>query len=194
MKDFIEEVILNFQILWRIIFTGSLPRYLKFKTLLLFKKSPTLKLPIFYNEKILRDSGIFLAGTNSYTREIFIDHIFKQLHPMAQLYALLHEEGHIKYQHDPGERKISEEIEADKYAMKYLGEYWTYSSMMAVICNIVSIEFSAACDYLVRLEDLGFDKARELKIIAPNGKEFNVDFIRESINKYGYDKIAEEGY
>ena len=194
MKDFIEGFILNLQILLKIISTGFLPKYLKFKIFLLFKKSPTLKLDIFYDEKILRDSEVFLAGTNSYTKEIFIDSIFKQLHPMAQLYVLLHEEGHIKYQHDPGERKISEEIEADKYAMEYLGEYWTHSAMISVVCSIVSIEFSAACDYLVRLEDLGFDNIKELKIIAPNGKKFDVDFIRETIDKYGYDKIAEEGY
>ena len=138
-------------------------------------KTPTMKLEVKHDNDLLRSNGIYMAGTDN--RIVYVDDLFDRMPVIVKRYLLLHEEGHIIAEH-PHKRTLSQELEADKYAMKKLGKTITFKVLRYLIKVFMNIDWTVSAAYLVRLADLGHRKAKAMYIIAPNGLRFDVSTIR----------------
>lgn len=138
-------------------------------------KTPTMKLEVKHDNDLLRSNGIYMAGTDN--RIVYVDDLFDRMPVIVKRYLLLHEEGHIIAEH-PHKRTLSQELEADKYAMKKLGKTITFKVLRYLIKVFMNIDWTVSAAYLVRLADLGNRKAKAMYIIAPNGLRFDVSTIR----------------
>ena len=138
-------------------------------------KTPTMKLEVKHDNDLLRSNGIYMAGTDN--RIVYVDDLFDRMPVIVKRYLLLHEEGHIIAEH-PHKRTLSQELEADKYAMKKLGKTITFKVLRYLIKVFMNIDWTVSAAYLVRLADLGYRKAKAMYIIAPNGLRFDVSTIR----------------
>lgn len=98
----------------------------------------------------------------------------------VRTYLLLHEEGHIIAGHSH-KRTLSQELEADSYAVKKMGKIPVHKAMLHVMSVFMKIDWTVAAEYMVRLSDLGYSKAKTMYIIAPNGLKFDVKTIRKYI-------------
>ncbi len=138
-------------------------------------KTPTMKLEVKHDNDLLRSNGIYMAGTDN--RIVYVDDLFDRMPVMVKRYLLLHEEGHIIAEH-PHKRTLSQELEADKYAMKKLGKTITFKVLRYLIKVFMNIDWTVSAAFMVRLADLGYRKAKAMYIIAPNGLRFDVSTIR----------------
>ena len=138
-------------------------------------KTPTMKLEVKHDNDLLRSNGIYMAGTDN--RIVYVDDLFDRMPVMVKRYLLLHEEGHIIAEH-PHKRTLSQELEADKYAMKKLGKIITFKVLRYLIKVFMNIDWTVSAAFTVRLADLGYRKAKAMYIIAPNGLRFDVSTIR----------------
>ncbi len=141
-------------------------------------RTPTIKATVNYDPALLKSNGIYLAGTDN--DKIFIDDLFQQMPLYVRTYLLLHEEGHIIAGH-PHKRGLSQELEADSYAMKKMSKILVYKAMLHVMAVFMKIDWTVAAEYMVRLADLGYSKAKTMYIIAPNGLKFDVETIRKYV-------------
>ena len=98
-------------------------------------KTPTMKLEVKHDNDLLRSNGIYMAGTDN--RIVYVDDLFDQMPVMVKRYLLLHEEGHIMAEH-PHKRTLSQELEADRYAMKKMGKSITFICAGATDCHGVT--------------------------------------------------------
>ena len=138
-------------------------------------KTPTMKLEVKHDNDLLRSNGIYMAGTDN--RIVYVDDLFDQMPVIVKRYLLLHEEGHIIAEH-PHKRTLSQELEADKYAMKKMGKSITFKVLRYLIKVFMNIDWTVSAAFTVRLADLGYRKAKGMTIIAPNGLRFDVNTIR----------------
>ena len=134
-----------------------------------------MKLEVKHDNDLLRSNGIYMAGTDN--RIVYVDDLFDQMPVMVKRYLLLHEEGHIMAEH-PHKRTLSQELEADKYAMKKLGKTITFKVLRYLIKVFMNIDWTVSAALMTRLADLGYRKAKTMTIIAPNGLRFDVSTIR----------------
>ncbi len=141
-------------------------------------KTPTIKAPVNYDPALLKSNHIYLAATDN--EKIYVDDLFQQMPLYVKVYLLLHEEGHIIGDH-PYKRSLDQELEADSYAMKKMSKILVHRAMLHVIKVFMGIDWTIAAEFMVRLHDLGYSKAKEMYIIAPNGLRFDVDTIRKYI-------------
>ena len=111
-------------------------------------------------------------------QEIYVDDLFQQMPLYVRTYLLLHEEGHIIAGH-PHKRDLSQELEADSYAVKKMSRFLVHKAMLHVMSVFMKIDWTVAAEYMVRLSDLGYSKAKTMYIIAPNGLRFDVETIRK---------------
>lgn len=139
-------------------------------------RTPTIKATVNYDPDILKNNGIYLAATDN--EMIYVDDLFKQMPLYVRVYLLLHEEGHIIADH-PHKRDLSQELEADKYAVKKMSKILVHKAMLHIMSVFMKIDWTVAAEYMVRLSDLGYSKAKTMYIIAPNGLRFDVDTIRK---------------
>lgn len=137
--------------------------------------TPTLNVTVNYNPTLLKDNGIYLAGTDN--EKIYVDDLFQKMPSYVRKYILLHEEGHIVNQH-PYKRILSQEVEADEYAIKNMGKRRVYRAMYHIMKVFSNIDWTIAAEYVVRLADLGLPRGNEMFIIAPNGLRFDVPTLR----------------
>ena len=137
-------------------------------------KTPTMKLEVKHDNDLLRSNGIYMAGTDN--RIVYVDDLFDQMPVIVKRYLLLHEEGHIIAEH-PHKRTLSQELEADKYAMKKMGKSITFKVLRYLIKVFMNIDWTVSAAFMVRLADLGYRKAKTMYIIAPNGLKFDVSTI-----------------
>ena len=138
-------------------------------------KTPTMKLEVKHDNDLLRSNGIYMAGTDN--RTVYVDDLFDQMPVIVKKYLLLHEEGHIIAEH-PHKRTLSQELEADRYAMKKLGKIITFKVLRYLIKVFMNIDWTVSAAIMTRLADLGYRKAKTMTIIAPNGLRFDVNTIR----------------
>lgn len=138
--------------------------------------TPTIKATVNYDPDILKNNGIYLAATDN--EKIYVDDLFKQMPLYVRVYLLLHEEGHITAGH-PHKRDLSQELEADSYAVKKMSKILVHKAMLHIMSVFMKIDWTIAAEYMVRLSDLGYSKAKTMYIIAPNGLRFDVDTIRK---------------
>ena len=138
-------------------------------------KTPTMKLEVKHDNDLLRSNGIYMAGTDN--RTVYVDDLFDRMPVIVKRYLLLHEEGHIIAEH-PHKRTLSQELEADKYAMKKLGKTITFKVLRYLIKVFMNIDWTVSAAFTVRLADLGYRKAKAMTITAPNGLTFDVNTIR----------------
>jgi hypothetical protein len=139
-------------------------------------KTPTIKATVNYDPALLKSNGIYLAATDN--EKIYVDDLFKQMPLYVRAYLLLHEEGHIISGH-PYKRSLEQELEADSYAVKKMSKILVHRAMIHVIKVFMGIDWTIAAEFMVRLYDLGYSKAKEMYIIAPNGLRFDVETIRK---------------
>lgn len=132
-----------------------------------------------YNPELLKNNHIYMAATDG--NKIYVDDIFQQMPLYVRAYIVLHEKGHIINDHSHN-RNISQELEADSYAAKYMSKFLVYRAMLHVISVFMKIDWTISAEYMVRLNDLGYSKAKNMYIIAPNGLLFTVDTIRKFYN------------
>ena len=92
----------------------------------------------------------------------------------VRTYLLLHEEGHIISEH-PYKRSLEQEQDA----VKKMGKILVHKAMLHVMKVFMKIDWTIAAEFMVRLHGLGYSKAKEMYIIAPNGLRFNVETIRQ---------------
>lgn len=130
---------------------------------------------VSYNPTLLKNNSVYLAATDN--EKIYVDDLFKNMPKYIQKYILLHEEGHIISGH-PHKRNLSQELEADRYAVKKMGKRLVYKAILHIIKTFAAIDWTVAAEYMVRLYDLGYSRAKTMYIIAPNGLRFDVDTIR----------------
>jgi hypothetical protein len=139
-------------------------------------KTPTIKATVNYDPALLKSNGIYLAATDN--EKIYVDDPFKQMPLYVRAYLLLHEEGHIISGH-PYKRSLEQELEADSYAVKKMSKILVHRAMIHVIKVFMGIDWTIAAEFMVRLYDLGYSKAKEMYIIAPNGLKFDVETVRK---------------
>lgn len=139
-------------------------------------KTPTIKATVNYDPALLKSNGIYLAATDN--EKIYVDDLFKQMPLYVRAYLLLHEEGHIISGH-PYKRSLEQELEADSYAVKKMSKILVHRAMIHVIKVFMGIDWTIAAEFMVRLYDLGYSKAKEMYIIAPNGLKFDVETVRK---------------
>ena len=116
-------------------------------------KTPTMKLEVKHDNDLLRSNGIYMAGTDN--RTVYVDDLFDRMPVIVKRYLLLHEEGHIIAEH-PHKRTLSQELEADKYAMKKLGKTITFKVLRYLIKVFMNIDWTVSAAFVVRLADLGY--------------------------------------
>ncbi len=141
-------------------------------------RTPIINATVNYDPDLLKSNGIYLAATDN--DMIYVDDLFQQMPLYVKVYLLLHEEGHIIGDH-PYKRSLDQELEADSYAMKKMSKILVHRAMLHVIKVFMGIDWTIAAEFMVRLHDLGYSKAKEMYIIAPNGLRFDVDTIRKYI-------------
>jgi hypothetical protein len=141
-------------------------------------RTPIINATVNYDPDLLKSNGIDLAATDN--DMIYVDDLFQQMPLYVKVYLLLHEEGHIIGDH-PYKRSLDQELEADSYAMKKMSKILVHRAMLHVIKVFMGIDWTIAAEFMVRLHDLGYSKAKEMYIIAPNGLRFDVDTIRKYI-------------
>ena len=139
-------------------------------------KTPTMKLEVKHDNDLLRSNGIYMAGTDN--RTVYVDDLYDRMPLPVKRYLLLHEEGHIIAGH-PHKRILSQELEADNYAMNKMGKVITFMVMRYLITVFSKIDWTVSAAFMVRLADLGCEKAKDMYITAPNGLRFDVDTIRK---------------
>ena len=139
-------------------------------------RTPTIKATVNYDPALLKSNGIYLAATDN--EKIYVDDLFKQMPLYVRAYLLLHEEGHIISGH-PYKRSLEQELEADSYAVKKMSKILVHRAMIHVIKVFMGIDWTIAAEFMVRLYDLGYSKAKEMYIIAPNGLKFDVETVRK---------------
>ena len=139
-------------------------------------RTPTIKATVNYDPALLKSNHIYLAATDN--EKIYVDDLFHQMPLYVRIYLLLHEEGHIIAGH-PHKRDLSQELEADSYAVKKMSRFLVHKAMLHVMFVFMKIDWTVAAEYMVRLSDLGYSKAKTMYIIAPNGLRFNVETIRQ---------------
>ena len=54
-----------------------------------------------------------------------------------------------------------------------------HKALLHIIKVFMKIDWTIAAEFMVRLNDLGYSKAKEMYIIAPNGLRFTVETIRQ---------------
>ena len=139
-------------------------------------RTPTIKATVNYNPALLKGNHIYLAATDN--EKVYVDDLFQQMPLYVRTYLLLHEEGHIIAGH-PHKRDLSQELEADQYAVKKMSKMLVHKALLHIIKVFMKIDWTIAAEFMVRLNDLGYSKAKEMYIIAPNGLRFTVDTIRQ---------------
>lgn len=139
-------------------------------------KTPTIKATVNYDPALLKSNHIYMAATDN--EKVYVDDIFRQMTLYVRTYLLLHEEGHIISEH-PYKRSLEQEQDADSYAVKKMSRILVHKAMLHVTRAFISIDWTVAAEYMVRLNDLGYSKAKEMYIIAPNGLRFNVETSRQ---------------
>ena len=139
-------------------------------------KTPTIKAPVNYDPALLKSNHIYLAATDN--EKIYVDDLFQQMPLYVRTYLLLHEEGHIIAGH-PHKRDLSQELEADQYAVKKMSKILVHKALLHIINIFMNIDWTIAAEFMVRLNDLGYSRAKEMYIIAPNGLRFTVETIRQ---------------
>ena len=139
-------------------------------------KTPTIKATVNYDPALLKSNHIYLAATDN--EKIYVDDFFRQMPLYVRTYLLLHEEGHIIAGH-PHKRDLSQEVEADQYAVKKMSKMLVHKALLHIIKVFMNIDWTIAAEFMVRLNDLGYSKAKEMFIIAPNGLRFTVETIRQ---------------
>lgn len=139
-------------------------------------KTPTIKATVNYDPALLKNNHIYMAATDN--EKVYVDDIFQQMPLYVRIYLLLHEEGHIIGGH-PHKRSLEQELEADTYAVKKMSKILVHKAMLHVMKVFMGIDWTIAAEFMVRLYDLGYSKAKEMYIIAPNGLRFSVDTIRQ---------------
>lgn len=140
------------------------------------QKTSTIKATVNYDPALLKSNGIYLAATDN--EKIYVDDLFRQMPPYVRTYLLLHEEGHILAGH-PHKRSLAQELEADSYAVKKMPKFLVYKALLHIIKVFMGIDWTIAAEFMVRLHDLGYSRAKEMYIIAPNGLKFDVETIRK---------------
>ena len=138
-------------------------------------RTPTIKATVNYNPALLKSNHIYLAATDN--EKICVDYLFRQIPLSVRTYLLLHQEGHIISGH-PHKRDLSQELEADSYAVKKMSKILVHKALLHIIKVFMKIEWIIAAEFMVRLNDLGYSKEKEMYIIAPNGLRFTVEMIR----------------
>ena len=138
-------------------------------------RTPTIKATVNYNPALLKSNHIYLAATDN--EKIYVDYLFRQMPLSVRTYLLLHQEGHIISGH-PHKRDLSQELEADSYAVKKMSKILVHKALLHIIKVFMKIEWIIAAEFMVRLNDLGYSKEKEMYIIAPNGLRFTVEMIR----------------
>ena len=53
-----------------------------------------------------------------------------------------------------------------------------HKALLHIIKVFMKIDWIIAAEFMVRLNDLGYSKEKEMYIIAPNGLRFTVEMIR----------------
>lgn len=139
-------------------------------------RTPTIKATVNYDPALLKSNHIYLAATDN--EKIYVDDLFRQMPLYVRTYLLLHEEGHIIAGH-PYKRDLSQELEADQYAVKKMSKILVHKALLHIIKVFMKIDWTIAAEFMVRLNDLGNSKAKEMYIIAPNGLRFTVETIRQ---------------
>ena len=139
-------------------------------------KTPTIKATVNYDPALLKSNHIYLAATDN--EKIYVDDLFNQMPLYVRAYLLLHEEGHVLSGH-PYKRNLEQELEADSYAVKKMSKILVHRAMIHVIKVFMGIDWTIAAEFMVRLYDLGYSKAKEMYIIAPNGLKFDVETVRK---------------
>ena len=139
-------------------------------------KTPTIKAPIKYAPDLLKNNHIYLAATDN--KKVYVDDLFYKMPFYVKRYLLLHEEGHIIRNH-PSKRNLHQELQADSYAVAKMGKRIVFRAMIHIIKRFMGIDWTIAAEYMVRLNDLGYAKAKRMYIIAPNGLRFDVETIRK---------------
>ena len=139
-------------------------------------KTPTIKATVNYDPALLKSNHIYLAATDN--EKIYVDDLFQQMPLYVRIYLLLHEEGHIIAGH-PHKRDLSQELEADQYAVKKMSKILVCKALLHLIKVFMRIDWTIAAEFMVRLNDLGYSRAKGMYIIAPNGLRFTVETIRQ---------------
>ena len=139
-------------------------------------RTPTIKATVNYDPALLKSNHIFLATTDN--EKVYVDDLFQQMPLYVRTYLLLHEEGHIIAGH-PHRRDLSQELEADQYAVKRMSKMLVHKALLHIIKVFMKIDWTIFAEFMVRLNDLGYSKAKEMYIIAPNGLRFTVETIRQ---------------
>ena len=139
-------------------------------------RTPTIKATVNYDPALLKSNHIYLAATDN--EKIYVDDLFKQMPLYVRVYLLLHEEGHIIAGH-PHKRDLSQELEADSYAVKKMSKILVHKALLHIIKVFMGIDWTIAAEFMVRLHDLGYSKAKEMYIIALNGLKFDVETVRK---------------
>ena len=139
-------------------------------------RTPTIKATVNYNLALLKSNHIYLAATDN--EKIYVDDLFQQMPLYVRTYLLLHEEGHIIAGH-PHKRNLDRELEADSYAVKKMSRILVHKALLHIMKVFMDIDWTIATEFMVRLNDLGYSKAKEMFIIAPNGLRFTVETIRQ---------------
>ena len=138
-------------------------------------RTPTIKATVNYDPALLKSNHIYLAATDN--EKIYVDDLFQQMPLYVRTYLLLHEEGHIIANH-PHKRDLTQELEADQYAVKKMSKILVHKALLHIIKVFMKIDWTIAAEFMVRLNDLGYSKAKEMYIITPNGLRFTVETIR----------------
>ena len=138
-------------------------------------RTPTIKATVNYDPALLKSNHIYLAATDN--EKIYVDDLFRQMPLSVRNYLLLHQEGHIISGH-PHKRDLSQELEADSYAVKKMSKILVHKALLHIIKVFMKIDWIIAAEFMVRLNDLGYSKEKEMYIIAPNGLRFTVEMIR----------------
>lgn len=139
-------------------------------------RTPTIKATINYDPALLKSNHIYLAATDN--EKVYVDDLFQQMPLYVRTYLLLHEEGHIIAGHTH-KRNLSQEHEADSYAARKMSKILVYKAILHVMSVFMKIDWTVAAEYMVRLSDLGYPKAKKMYIIAPNGLKFDIETIRK---------------
>ncbi len=139
-------------------------------------RTPTVKATVNYDPALLKSNHIYLAATDN--EKIYVDDLFQQMPLYVKVYLLLHEEGHFIGDH-PYKRSFDQELEADSYAVKKMSKVLVHRAMIHIIKVFMGIDWTVAAEFMVRLHNLGYSKAKKMYIIAPNGLKFDVETVRK---------------
>lgn len=122
---------------------------------------------------VLRYSHIYIAALLTQPdgkQFILVDDNYDKLSSNAQKFIVAHEEGH--------RQALNNEFVADSNALKVLGRKNTAAAMTEITKLLLRIDWTAACEFIYRMDLLGFKRAKWFAVVAPNGKVFTLKKLR----------------